>query len=276
MGASAKTLDQIISLVDRGLIKPGANICDIGETQIFGDPERRAVSAFLSFFADKRSSPSSTGASGDLLLGDVLTSAGFKYSALDIFPGKNTILFDLNVHEPGPELRGQFDLVLNLGTTEHVFNQYRAFQSIHSLMKVDAICYHDLPMSGYAYHGLFRYDPMFFHLLAASNGYDIIERRISRGATKEAHPDLKEIGYDIECIEDVGIEFIVRRTNSDDFRIAMETTTSIGTEGDLNGAVSRKVLIPNGTSVAYAPLMPIGSLTRFLVHRVVQGLLRRL
>lgn len=94
-----------------------------------------------------------------------MNACGFKYCALDIFDAEDTILFDLNLHEVPKNLHQQFDLVTNFGTTEHVINQLLAMKTIHNLAKSGGIIYHDLPMSGYHYHGYFSYTPLFFFQL---------------------------------------------------------------------------------------------------------------
>ena len=51
--------------------------------------------------------------SGDLMA-DFLLQCGFAYTAIDIFPSKNSVLFDLNVDEVPSSLYETFDLVTNL------------------------------------------------------------------------------------------------------------------------------------------------------------------
>jgi hypothetical protein len=43
-------------------------------------------------------------------------------------------------HEPTPQkFVGDFDLVVNFGTTEHLLNQYNAFKVIHDATKVGGV-----------------------------------------------------------------------------------------------------------------------------------------
>ncbi|QND70332.1 hypothetical protein [Tardiphaga robiniae] len=190
MGSSPKTLQRLKQLTWDGFLQPGSSICDIGATQLFGDASGHNARDFLTFYAeryDQAIPPDS--ADPDKLaaiinngfLGDLLILAGFKYTALDIFHGTNTILFDLNVHAPGRDLHGKFDLILNLGTTEHVFNQLRAFQTIHDLTRLDGLIYNDLPMGGYLNHALYRYDPLFFSSVLPANCYEKVLEQISVG-----------------------------------------------------------------------------------------------
>jgi hypothetical protein len=108
-------------------------------------------------------------------LGDILSRAGFEYVAYDIFEGYRTTIFDLNNGAVPAAQRGSFDLVLNCGTTEHVFNQYNVFNVMHDAVRVGGLMYHTVPMTGYLRHGYFTYTPMLFCDLARANGYEIVK-----------------------------------------------------------------------------------------------------
>src|SRR5262249_19794625 len=122
------------------------------------------------------------------LMGELMTACGFAYCALDILPADWTIVFDLNLHEPGRDLTGRFDLVTNLGTTEHVIDQYRSMKTVHALAKPGGIIYHDVPLAGYHHHGYFSYNPLFFQQLAAVNEYTILLQSYSKGGVSHPAP----------------------------------------------------------------------------------------
>ena len=115
----------------------------------------------------------------------------------------------------------------NFGTTEHVINQLRAFQTIHDLTRPQGLIYHDLPLAGYLNHALFRYDPLFFRTVVATNDYDVILQEITMGPRKSVPAEVVAMGYGETSMADVGIEMIVRRTNAEPFKVPMETTTSL-------------------------------------------------
>jgi hypothetical protein len=77
-----------------------------------------------------------------------------------------------NLNEPLP-ITDRFDLVTNLGTTEHVFNQFQAFKSIHELIKPPGIIIHSLPNQGCFDHGFYNYHPTFFYDLCEANNYEL-------------------------------------------------------------------------------------------------------
>ncbi len=53
MGSSPKTLDRLKALTTSGDLLPGASICDIGATQLFGDEKQDAIRSFLTFYAER-------------------------------------------------------------------------------------------------------------------------------------------------------------------------------------------------------------------------------
>src|SRR5215208_1577949 len=61
------------------------------------------------------------------------TALGFEYSCVDIDRTPGAIPLDLNFDIVPSHLAGQFHLVTNFGTTEHIPNQLNAFKIIHDL-----------------------------------------------------------------------------------------------------------------------------------------------
>src|SRR5882672_6845647 len=96
---------------------------------------------------------------------------GFQYSTIDIDESPESIPLDLNVDSVPPEHHGRYDLVTNLGTTEHVANQSNAFKIIHELTALGGVMFHNLPAQGMLTHGIVNYNPKFFWMLSRSNGY---------------------------------------------------------------------------------------------------------
>jgi len=78
----------------------------------------------------------------------------------------------LDINEPLP-IEDRFDVVTNIGTTEHVFNQYQAFKSIHELTRPKGLMIHSLPNQGCFDHGFYNYHPTFFFDLCEANGYEL-------------------------------------------------------------------------------------------------------
>ena len=67
---------------------------------------------------------------------------------------------------------GEFDLVTNYGTSEHVKDQYQVFRNIHKLTRKNGLMVHALPMIGsWDFHGFYGYDAFFLDTLARESGY---------------------------------------------------------------------------------------------------------
>lgn len=286
MGSTAKTLMTLMRLTEVGALPAGGAICDIGATQLFANGDTSGPRGFLDYYAERcdRAVRAADVPETDLVaiagggyLGELLELAGFTYTALDIFHGKNTILFDLNVHAPGRNLVGRFDLVMNLGTTEHVFNQLRAFETIHALAKVGGGIYHDLPMAGYFNHALFRYDPMFFRLVADSNAYEVVEQSVSGPWGAAPVPsEVRAMGYREPTIADVGIEVVHRKRNEEPFKVMLEMSTALAlAPGFFDLQPDDNIEIPQGFSVHYT-IAGSGGTLKEILGRLPRSVLLRL
>ncbi len=113
---------------------------------------------------------------------------GFEYAAVDIDGSPGSLPLDLNYDSTPVGAVGKYNLVTNLGTTEHVANQLNAFKLIHELAAHNAIMIHELPAQGYMNHGLVNYNPKFFWMLARSNGYEVIYMDFNWSAVEYSLP----------------------------------------------------------------------------------------
>lgn len=91
-----------------------------------------------------------------------------RYESID-GNGRGTFTADLNV--PLPKNFGQFDLVTDFGTGEHVFNQWQVFKTIHYLTKMGGFIVWDRPTQGYSEHCYFNANECLYRDLAAANDY---------------------------------------------------------------------------------------------------------
>lgn len=109
---------------------------------------------------------------------DVFASAGFDYLCCDVDRRPGTIYVDFNDQSFDRTLYGQFDVVMNAGTTEHLSNPVPAFFLMHHLCRKGGILYNEVPLSGWMNHGLVNLTPKFWHMLRWINGYDVLSARI--------------------------------------------------------------------------------------------------
>jgi SAM-dependent methyltransferase len=103
-------------------------------------------------------------------------SIGFQYATIDLDTRHDAIPLDLNTDQVPQQLRRQFDLVINTGTTEHVANQAQAFRIIHDLTRKGGVMFHEVPAGSWN-HGLFNYTPKFFLMLHKQNDYQQVYMR---------------------------------------------------------------------------------------------------
>jgi hypothetical protein len=100
---------------------------------------------------------------------------GYDYASIDIDGTPGCIPLDLNYDSVPDAQRGQYHIVTNFGTTEHVANQCNAFKVVHDLTALGGMMMHNVPAQGMLTHGLVNYTHKFFWMLARSNGYDVIK-----------------------------------------------------------------------------------------------------
>jgi hypothetical protein len=112
-------------------------------------------------------------------MSELFRGSDYRYKCLDLYPGEFTIVADLNAYAVPPEHRGTFDLVTNVGTSEHVTDQVNTFRVIHDFARPGADFLHSVPFCGYFNHALYNYHPIFFIFLAAANAYEIVHLELS-------------------------------------------------------------------------------------------------
>ena len=101
------------------------------------------------------------------------SSIGFtNYLAIDLNTNMSSIIMDLNRNFSNDyNFDKQFDLVTNIGTGEHVFDQKIVFENMHNLTKVGGIMLNILPFNFSLNHGFFNFNPVLFRDLAYANKY---------------------------------------------------------------------------------------------------------
>lgn len=91
-------------------------------------------------------------------------------TAIDFHGTDRALKIDLNnpIH-----LDRRFQVILNLGTAEHIFNVAQVFKTIHDHAAPNCVMIHGLPFSGWVDHGFFNFNPTFYWDLAAANRYTV-------------------------------------------------------------------------------------------------------
>jgi hypothetical protein len=238
MGIGAKNLSRVLDLCKAGRLQPGSSIMELGAQEIYCQGMTDFLKEFVAYFVAHRAEGWNATAQTDDQIARIANrgfastlfkACGFEYRALDIFDGEGVLLFDLNLHTIPPELEGRFDLVTNFGTTEHVINQYLSMKTMHELTKPGGVIYHDLPMGGYHNHGYFSYNPMLFEHLAQANDYKVLFRWYSINDKPTPAPEsMRQSGYSQSGWLDQGIEYVLQKNSAAEFRMPLETGTSLG------------------------------------------------
>lgn len=128
-------------------------------------------------------------------LGDQIVTHGEHYDAEKLYQrlgsgryfsidgnGRASFCWDLN--KPLPVDVGEFDLVTDFGTGEHIFDQAQVWRTIHLLTKVGGHIAFDRPIGGYPGHCFYLIDPSLISDIATANEYKIIhcsQTKTSRG-----------------------------------------------------------------------------------------------
>jgi hypothetical protein len=213
MGLSSMEFNFLYQAAQKGCLPKGGSILEFGECETIG----LNVPAALQYLLPE-------GALRDSLVGEAEALKGKNeatrhydevkliyraffaydsYAAIDLAPGPAyRIQQDLN--QPF-DLKQQYDICINNGTSEHLFNQAEFFRSVHNHTKTGGVMVHWTPCLGYHDHGFFNVQPGFFHDLAQANDYEMLvaslvtEKKLYdmlpssvNAAVIEANPDLKE------------------------------------------------------------------------------------
>jgi hypothetical protein len=93
------------------------------------------------------------------------------YAAIDLHGTSVAQKFDLNQELP---ISDRYDVVTNIGTGEHVFNQYMFFKNMHDVTKENGLMINVMPNQGCYDHGFFNYHPTFIFDLAHANQYNLL------------------------------------------------------------------------------------------------------
>jgi hypothetical protein len=185
MGIGIDVLRLLIQLRSRGYIPDGSSVMEIGAQQLSDTllANREELDIVCRLFGAEQPCPLPPPLSPPPVEGQPRLSPkaplarqfwtwlGLNYAAIDIDGTPDSIDLDLNYDDVPFDSMGEYHLVTNFGTTEHVANQCHAFKVIHDLTALNGIMIHRVPTQGLFMHGLVNYNPKFFWMLARSNGY---------------------------------------------------------------------------------------------------------
>jgi hypothetical protein len=129
------------------------------------------------------------------------------------------IILDLNRQVP-EELRGRFDVVMDIGTSEHVFHVPQVLANLHQMVAPNGRIIHWVPASNQVDHGLYSFSPTLFYDYYRANHYEIegaylVEGLDWGGVLSVYIYSPGPINHCVDCFEPfskVALLFILRKT----------------------------------------------------------------
>ena len=171
MGMGIATLALLDDLFQRGALPRQGSVMELGAQELFLKGYETALEAFGARF-DVSLAGLAAHAPRPALAQALFEGINWTYASIDLDHDHGATRFDLNVDAAPP---GQaYDLVTNLGTSEHVFNQLNCFVVAHDFTCRGGVMLHAVPCLGYPDHGFFNYHPNLFRSLASANQYEIL------------------------------------------------------------------------------------------------------
>ncbi|MGE3579386.1 MAG: hypothetical protein AB7I25_13095 [Vicinamibacterales bacterium] len=152
------------------------------------------------------------------IAGDMYRALGWDYASFDIDGRWGSYPIDLNTETLPAEYQQRFGLTMNIGTSEHVFNQYNFFLQFHNVTRVGGLMFHVVPFNNYANHGLYQYCPTFFLSLARYNKYEMV------GFWQTSKPNFYWFRNAQAKPEGARVTLVcvMRRTSADEFRFPLQ------------------------------------------------------
>ena len=190
-----------------GLLKPGGALIEFGQSNWYGDVPLEQLTTDLENFSapEKRAAlrarlAETVAARSPEMLFDIATIFyecfldPSRYAAIDYGGTKVAQKHDLNV--PLPDI-GKFDVAIDFGTGEHIFNIKTFFENVHNVTAPGGTMIHGLPWHGFVDHGFYNFQPTLFFDIAAANGYRVLN--ISCGAINP--PQVHSLNTREACVE---------------------------------------------------------------------------
>lgn len=177
MGLGPPVIGLFHLLRDRGLLGEKETVVDFG-SQEYDSKFATYDEAYRSFVRDTGGTlPEATDPATGRLKGpsaNFFRVMGWDYTSFDIDGRFGAEVVDFNCDTIAERHREKYSVTMNLGTSEHVFNQLQFFKLQHQVTKPGGLMIHTLPLQDYVNHGLFSYSPTFFYSLAKYNQYDVL------------------------------------------------------------------------------------------------------
>jgi hypothetical protein len=222
MSLTTVPMGVLLLLQERGLLSEVDSACDFGSME-FDSRTREQNRPFEALFErQRRTIPDNfyDHETGRLygIAKAFYEALGWSYVSFDIDGRWGSVAIDLNVDRIPDAHRKRYALTNNIGTSEHVFNQYNFFLQAHDVTRVGGLMFHVVPFNNYQNHGLYQYCPTFFLSLARYNKYEML------GLWQCGKPRLETYRPGLAKPEGsrTALVCVMRRTADDDFRFPLQ------------------------------------------------------
>lgn len=169
MGINSEMVYVFAAIKEAGLLVGKNRIVELGAQDLSVHPDS-LLGAERLVFGHTRGAPPRNAAEFYLRYGFT------EYVCLDAggsdTPGRLIVDLNESLPEKVAALK-KFDIVTNLGTSEHCFDQRMVFTNIHTLCKTGGLMIHVFCAQGLANHGYVNYHPRMVYELALANQYII-------------------------------------------------------------------------------------------------------
>jgi len=174
-------------------------------------------------------------------------------------------------------LKGRFDAVMDVGTSEHVFSLPQLLANLHAMLKPDGRIVHFVPVSNQVDHGFYSFSPTLFYDYYSANKYAIETALVLQclewgGVISAFEYSPGPINQCFNCFDpftQVGLMFVARKTaDSSCDRIPMQGAYASTWSETSSAQVESTAPASDWRQVAKTKLPGLTMATRIAMDRV--------
>ena len=165
MGIRRHSLEFIHEVIDK--LKDDVEMLDMGNTYIKGNA--------IDYIKENYEMEGFNYVDGNVISKEYFTALGYKHTSIDLNQKENAMSIDMRKPIIEDNIINKFDVILDIGTSEHIEYQYMNFKNLYDMCKTGGLFIHVLPREGYwKKHCKYKYNFDFFKQLAKRNEYEIL------------------------------------------------------------------------------------------------------
>jgi SAM-dependent methyltransferase len=249
MALTAVDYKVFMALREGGALPPNPSVLELGESEWYGDVPDEVLADTIDRLVEPgrrrelkdRLAAISAGASPQKSwdLAKLFYAIFLDYrkiTAIDFHGTPGALKLDLN--QP-IALGEQYDILINGGTAEHVFDIRQFFSSCHQVTRPGGLMLHLLPFLGWLEHGFYNFNPTFFWDLAQANGYTVVllaytEITPARVVALRSREQLLEMARAGGLGQTAMLYAVLRKPEAEaEFRIPMQGVYAGGVSGEV-------------------------------------------